>query len=91
MFNGRHFDAVHTTWGKPLEHTHRTCASYSVQFLHVQGRPDYALASAGGSVVGHSMLALEGRPRWVPPLQRAAHLLSSGLLSFVHPHADEVG
>ena len=56
----------------------------------LQGRPDYALASAGGRVVGHSLLAAEGRPRWAPLLQRAARLAPGGLLHFVHPRADEV-
>jgi hypothetical protein len=57
----------------------------------LQGQPDYALASAGGRVVGHSLLAAEGRPRWATVVQRAARLVPGGLLPFVHPHADEVG
>ena len=56
----------------------------------LQGLPDYALASAGGRVVGHSLLAAEGRPRWATALQRATRLVPGGLLPFVHPHADEV-
>lgn len=59
--------------------------------MHSQGQPDYALASAGGRVVGHSLLAAEGRPRWATVVQRAARLVPGGLLPFVHPHADEVG
>lgn len=55
-----------------------------------QGRPDFALASAGGKVVGHSLLAAEGRARWASALQRAMRLVPGGLISFVHPHADEV-
>lgn len=54
-----------------------------------QGRPDYALASAGGGVVGHSLLAPQGQPRWAPLLQRASRLLPGGMLSYVHPHADQ--
>ena len=60
-------------------------------YMHLQGQPDYALASAGGQVVGHSLLAAEGRPRWATVVQRAARLVPGGLLPFVHPHADEVG
>lgn len=60
-------------------------------YIHLQGQPDYALASAGGRVVGHSLLAAEGRPRWATVVQRAARLVPGGLLPFVHPHADEVG
>lgn len=30
---------------------------------HLQGRPDFALASAGGGIVAHSMLAPEAQPR----------------------------
>lgn len=67
----------------------RSRQSFTSFPLLPQGRPDYALASAGGGVVGHSLLAPQGQPRWAPLLQRASRLLPGGMLSYVHPHADQ--
>ncbi len=55
----------------------------------LQGLPDYALASAGGTVTGHSRLMPPNRAGWTKLwswLRGKAYLL----LQAVHPHANQV-
>lgn len=66
-------------------HVRRVLDSYAADRT---GRPDFALASAGGGIVGHSMIASEAQPRWVVLWQRVAAWMP--YVEFVHPSADQM-